>query len=77
MNFAGDYPGGLKLNGVAEIRPLGGDLLVHGGITYEVVGLDIQGNSAPARVFVEALFNTILGRVAELEAKVAELEARL
>lgn len=85
VNFAGDYPGGVTLNGVASITPRATkqvtsvvrkpDLLVHGGITYEVAGIRAQGGgSTTITVSVADEFARLSALVTELAARVAKLE---
>jgi hypothetical protein len=86
VNFGNDYPGGVSLNGVAGITPLGQphvpglrrkpDLVVHGGITYEVEGLALVGGGAPTiTVSVDEEFGKLNQLIADLTARVAKLEA--
>lgn len=95
INYAGDYPGGVTLVGVTEIYPQPGehftsDLIVRGGISYEVETLRAGGGGkgpvkpgelgpvAPIGRVTVSLADEI-GKlhavIAELTAKVAALEA--
>ena len=85
MNFAGDYPGGVILNGVAELFPLrqpGGlplsvpNLVVRGGISYEVGGIDPHGHHIRVTVVVDEELRNLQSQIDELVAKVTALEAR-
>ena len=86
VNFADDYPGGVTLAGVASITPrsqphrLGlprrPDLVVHGGITYEVEGIRLVGGGpSTVTLSVDGELNKLAARIGELEARVAQLEA--
>ncbi len=85
VNFGNDYPGGVALNGVSSITPLATphvpglrrkpDLVVHGGITYEVEGLAlVHGGPSTVTVSVEQEFARLGSLISELTARVAELE---
>lgn len=85
VNFAGDYPGGVTLNGVTSITPLASrtvsalhkkaDLVVHGGITYEVEGIALIGaGPQTVTVSVDEEFAKLQTLVSELTARVAKLE---
>lgn len=87
INFAGDYPGGVTISGpvaLAAIRPLSRNpsdlptkpahLVVHGGITYEVEGVTLEGRPAPSTVSVGDQIEELHRKIAELAAKVAVLE---
>ena len=85
VNFNFDYPGGVTLNGVTEIRPQrqGGvlaafvpSLIVRGGITYEVQGLTAEGADTRITVSVEDELSKLKSQIADLVARVAALEAR-
>lgn len=85
VNFNSDYPGGVTLNGVTEIRPqrptgvvVRGlpNLVVRGGITYEVQGVRVTGGPAIVTVSVEEELNKLQSQIADLVARVAALEAR-
>ena len=88
VNFAGDYPGGVSLNGVAGITPhqdpgevhLTSEiptLVVHGDISYEVGGVKLGGGSVRIPVSLGETLAKLDVQVSELSAKVAALEARL
>jgi hypothetical protein len=88
INFAGDYPGGVTLNGVAVIVPQqeAGDLplpseiptlVVHGDISYEVGGVKLGGGTTRIPVSLGQQLGTLEIQVSELRAKVAALEALL
>lgn len=87
VNFAGDYPGGLSLEGVAEVRPLRPaglfptfipslpNLVVRGGISYEVQGISLDGSDAPVtRVLTEEL-SKLQSQISDLVAQVKALQA--
>ena len=85
VNFGNDYPGGVSLNGVAGITPLPQphvpglrkkpDLVVHGGITYEVEGFAlVSGGDPTVTVSVEEEFDKLSSLITELTARVAKLE---
>ena len=85
VNFGNDYPGGVTLNGVASITPLAGphvrglphkpDLVVHGGITYEVEGVAlVHGGPTTVTVSVDAELGKLASAIRELSARVAQLE---
>jgi hypothetical protein len=87
VNFGNDYPGGVSLLGVSGITPLAQphvpglrrkpDLVVHGGITYEVEGVQlVGGGGATITVSVEEEFGKLGALIADLTARVTKLEAR-
>jgi hypothetical protein len=91
VNFAGDYPGGITLTGVAEITPHPGPgpqlpnpiLVVRGGISYEVdvptgaVGQGaIEGETHTITVNVDEALSAHQKEIVELRARIAVLEAR-
>ena len=86
VNFNGDYPGGVVLNGVSEITPLkqSGELpsavptlVVRGELSYEIRTVSpTSGAPIRTRVSVEDEFNKLRGIIAELTARVATLEAQ-
>jgi hypothetical protein len=85
INFNSDYPGGVTLNGVTEVRPqrqagvLGAlvapNLVIRGGITYEVQGVDLGGGATTVTVSVEEELSKLRTQLADLAAKLAALEA--
>lgn len=85
VNFGHDYPGGVTLNGVTSVTPLPArhvpglrhlpDLVVHGGITYEVEGVAlVHGGSTTVTVSVDAELARLSTLISELTARVATLE---
>ena len=75
INFGGDYPGGLRLNGVAEVRPLG-KLVIRGGISYESQGVTAEGTQVTMTVDVDDELSKMQGQIRDLVAKVTALEQR-
>ena len=73
-------------NGVAELLPLRDrpgqslssvpTLVVRGGLSYEIGGLDSHGNPARVTVVVEEELRNLQSQIEELVAKVTALEAR-
>jgi hypothetical protein len=85
INFASDYPGGLALNGVTEVRPLrtankirpvNPTLVVRGGISYEAQGVTLEGKASTITVDVDVEMSKLKSQVAALVAKVTALEQR-
>lgn len=76
LNFEGDYPGGLRLNGVTELLPLQRDLVVRGGISYEAQGIDLAGHPTAVTVVVDQELSALHAQIAKLTARVEALEAR-
>lgn len=90
INFGGDYPGGVTIVGVSQIIPrgVGGDLVVRGGISYEVLTWG-SGDFEPGviehgRVVKHptgSLFQKVTVSLSEvihsLQTKVSSLEARV
>jgi len=74
VNFAGDYPGGIALIGVREIIPHQKTLVVHGDISYEIVGAELTpgGDLTAVKIAV-----SVSQEIARLQAQVAELVARV
>lgn len=91
INFSGDYPGGLALNGVSSIVPLSAPhgtgplalvdptptLVVHGDISYEVAGqVQLGGVGGPVTTSIRAEFNKLHLQIADLTARIGKLEAK-
>lgn len=85
VNFGNDYPGGVTLNGVASVTPLAQphlpgpqrkpDLVVHGGITYEVEGVaGIHGGISTITVSVDGELAKLGLMISGLTERVAKLE---
>ncbi|MEP7340893.1 MAG: hypothetical protein ABI977_24390 [Acidobacteriota bacterium] len=89
VNFNGDYVGGVTLIGVTEIvpqRPPGTlprfvpNLVVRGGISYEVQGIDINGKPLMATVVLNDELNKLQSQIDELsklQSQISELQARV
>lgn len=77
LNFEGDYPGGLRLNGVTELLPLHRNLVVRGGISYEAPGENLAtGHPTGVTVVLDQELNALHAQIAKLTARVEALEAR-
>lgn len=90
VNFNQDYPGGLTLNGVAELvpkAPAGGgiaperlrtvpDLVVRGGIQFIWEETGLLAGQRERAVTVQGLLTALQAQVDELSGRVAALEAR-
>lgn len=86
VNFNGDYVGGITLVGVTEVvpqRPPGTlpafipNLVVRGGISYEVQGLKLGGGTTTITVTLNDELNKLQSQITELTDRLAALEARL
>ncbi|MEA2602180.1 MAG: hypothetical protein QOF89_3172 [Acidobacteriota bacterium] len=90
VNFNGDYPGGVTINGVTEITPLRQQgqlfptLVVRGAISYEVdvpTGASgqgaVEGETHTITVNVDELLSAQQSEIVKLTARVAALEALL
>ena len=78
VNFANDYPGGVTLNGVTEITPHQPNLVIHGGLSYEVKGITSKKHgSVKITINVDEEFNKLINQINELTARVAALESQL
>ena len=73
VNFGGDYPGGLRLNGVTELRPLG-KLVVRGGASYESKGVTLEGEQVTMTIDVDEQFSKLQSQITALAARLAALE---
>jgi hypothetical protein len=85
INFDGDYPGGVAINGVTELRPMRQPgtsalatptLVVRGAISYEAQGLSADGSPAFVTVFLEGELGNLQTQISDLVARVAALEAK-
>ncbi|TXH01603.1 MAG: hypothetical protein E6P95_01495 [Candidatus Moraniibacteriota bacterium] len=90
LNFNGDYPGGITLTNVSEIVPQGKsssgirseitvvagtpNLIVRGGISYEVADSLLRVGGATRTVIVEEEFKKLRKQIADLSERVAALE---
>jgi hypothetical protein len=86
LNFNGDYVGGVTIVGVTEIVPQRApgtlpsfvpNLVVRGGISYEVQGVRLEGGTTTITVFLNDELGKLQSQISELTAKLAALEARL
>jgi hypothetical protein len=84
VNFGGDYPGGVSVNEVAELRPLRQPgllpslvptLVVRGGISYEAQGVMLDGSDTTITVLLDEVLSKLNAQIADLGARVAALEA--
>lgn len=87
INYNGDYPGGVTVVGVTEIIPQRQPgllplimstvptLVVRGGISYEVPGLTLEGDTIKITVNLEDELSKLQSQISELKTKVAALEA--
>jgi hypothetical protein len=91
VNYNQDYPGGVTINGITELVPRGWrsgtilnegpravpDLVVRGGIQFiwENAGV-VVGGDRHRTVTVQGLVSGLEDRIADLERRVAALEAR-
>lgn len=85
INFNGDYPGGVGINGVTELVPLRPAglpvrqlpmLAVRGSISYETGGITAQGAPTRVTVSLDGELNKLAAQIAALAARVQALEAR-
>jgi len=81
INFGGDYEGGVRIVGVAELvpRPEGlrmPTLVVRGGISYEERVAKIEGGATTVTFSLGEELSKLQTQISELKAKVAALEAR-
>ena len=83
INFNGDYPGGVTINGLSEITPKReqGQVLpvfkVHGGISYETQGIKVGGGTTTITASLDNELGKLQSQISALNAKVAALEAKL
>lgn len=76
INYAGDYPGGVRINGLTELRPLAGDLIIRGGITYEAAGVNAHGQVVAIPVSVDEALSQVMKQIRTLTERVKTLESR-
>lgn len=85
VNFNGDYVGGVTLVGVTEIIPQRApgtlpsfvpNLVVRGGISYEVQGVTLGGANTTITVLLNDELSKLQSQLSELEARLAALEVR-
>ena len=80
INYNGDYPGGVTINGLKAIglakAAIGSfpTLIIHGGITYEAPGIDIHGHAANVTVSLESELGKLQAQISDLTARVKALE---
>lgn len=86
VNFNGDYPGGVRLVSVAAISPLREkglpglflpNLVIQGGISYQVPTLQPDGGQGVATVILTEELNKLESQINELDAKLGATEVAL